>query len=529
MMTAPSIQQSLLDRLRGPFALLSIFCLLLAGAFALVASELNAPAKLALAAAVLFFGMYVAVDPAKAFSVFTSRESIYGSNAFILSAAVIGILVVLNVLGARFHHRVDLTAQRDFSLSDQTLALLGRMQEPVHAVAFFSSSLNDRQKAEDLLKEYAARSNGKFTYEMVDTNIDPLAARREGINLDGTIRFKMGERKQDSITTDEAHITTALIKLVNPNPLKVYYVTGHGERDLDRFDDDGVSDLKTQIQADNFVVEPLNLLATGRVPEDARAIIIDAPKSPFLPEELDAISQYLDGKGRMVLLVEPFQDQSNAEEIVKRWDLAFGQGVVVDPVSSLGQSPLTLLVQRYGTHNIVKDLGGVISVMPFSTSIVIPDFIRRGTDVTALTMTMDQRSWLETDRGSLGFDESTDKKGPLVTAVAVEQLENPPAEDPLPGFRDPNARVKNRAAIFGSSEFAINGLIKQPFGNRDLFLNALNWVTETDQLIQNRPYIAERRTVFLTDPQSKLVFYSSAVFYPIILLGIGALVWWTRR
>jgi ABC-type uncharacterized transport system involved in gliding motility auxiliary subunit len=111
----------------------------------------------------------------------------------------------------------------------------------------------------------------------------------------------------------------------------------------------------------------------------------------------------------------------------------------------------------------------------------------------------------------------------------VEQLENPPAEDPLPGFRDPNARVKNRAVVFGSSEFAINGLIKQPFGNRDVFLNSLNWVTETDQLIQNRPYIAERRTVFLTPQQQNLVFYSSAVFYPIILLGIGAFVWWTRR
>ncbi len=487
------------------------------------------PARLALAASVLFLGMYVAIDPAKAWGAVTSRESIHGSNAFILSAAVIGILVVLNIVANRAHYRWDVTAQRDFSLSDQTLALLGRLPEPVHAVAYFSSSLPDRQKAEDLLKEYSVRSNGKLTYEFVDTLADPARPRIDGINLDGTIRFKMGDRKQDSITTDESHMTTALLKLVNPDPLKVYYVTGHGERDLDRFDDEGVSELKTQIQADNFVVEPLNLLATGKVPDYARAIIIDAPKTPFLPEELDAINQYLDGKGRMVLLVEPFQDQSNAEELIKRWDLSFGKGVAVDPVSSLGQSPLTILVQRYGQNNIVKDLGGVISVMPFSTSITIPDFIKRGVDVSAIAMTFNDRSWLETDRNSLNYDEGVDKKGPLVLAVAVEQVENPPAEDPLPGFQDPNKRVKNRAAIFGSSEFAINGLIKQPFGNRDLFLNALNWVTETDQLIQQRPRIEERRTVFLTPTQQNLVFFSSAMFYPGVLLAIGAFVWWKRR
>jgi ABC-type uncharacterized transport system involved in gliding motility auxiliary subunit len=530
MMTPRHVHQSFLERLRGPFVLASLICLLLAAAFALVAAEFSASSKLALAAAVLFFGMYVAIDPGKAFSVLKSRESIYGSNALVLTIAVVGILVVFNVLAARFHHRWDLTAQRDFSLSDQTLALLGRLPEPVHAVGYFSSSMTDQRKAEDLLKEYAARSNGKFTYEMVDTNVDPVKPLAEGIRLDGTIRYKMGDRKQESITTDEAHMTTALIKLANPDPLKVYYVIGHGERDLDNFGDEGVSEVKTQIQADNFVVEPLSILAQGRIPEDARAIIINSPKVAFDPVEMDAINRYLDGKGRMVLLVEPFQEQASAEELIKRWDLTFGKGIAVDPVSSSRTSPFMLLVdQRYGMHSIVKDLNGVRSVIPFSTTVEIPEFIKRGVDISALTMTVDQRSWLETDRETLEFTEGVDKKGPLVLAVAVEQLENPPAEDPMPGFRDPNARVKNRAVIFGSAEFAINGLIKQPIGNRDLLLNSLNWVTETDQLIQNRPYIAERRSIFLSGPQQNFVLFFSALFYPIILLGIGSIIWWMRR
>jgi len=533
-----------IERIRGPLALLGAIGLLVAAAFTLVYGEFGPPARLALAAGILLLGGAIAINPEATLDIVRSRESRYGSNAALISVAFVGILVVVNVLAARFYQRWDLTAQRDFSLSEATLKVLRELPAPVHATAFFSGSLSDRQKTQDLLKEYEARSGGRLTWEMVDTNADPVRPRLEGINVDGTIKFKwadplMGDRKQDTITSDESHITTALIKLVNPVPLKVYFVTGHGERELDKFDDDGYSELKTQIQADNFTVDSLNLLAAGNIPEDAAAVIIAAPKTPFQEAELAAIARYMDGKGRLVLLVDPFQNVSdaadaqpvsNAEEIIKRWDLTFGKGVALDPVSSLQQSPATLIIQRYGLHNIVKDLGGVISVMPFTTSIDIPNFMKRTVDVNALAMTFDTRSWLETTRGAAAnFDEGEDKRGPLTLAVAVEEVETAPTQDLPPGFEDPNKRVKNRAVIFGTSEFAINGLIKQPFANRDVVLNSLNWVTQTDQLIAQRPRIEERRTVFLTPAQSNFVFFSSALFFPLILLGLGSVIWWVRR
>ncbi len=521
-----------LDWIRVPFAAIGGLGLLLAGAFALVAGEFSVPSRLALAAGILLLGMYIAIDPAKAWGALRSRESVYGSNAVLISVVFIGILVVVNVFANRFHQRWDLTAQRDFSLSDATLKQLRELPAPVHATAFFSGGLRDRQRTEDLLKEYEARSEGSLTWEMVDTFADPVRPRLEAVNVDGTIRFRWRdpgrEGKQDTITSDEAHITTALIKLVNPTPLKIYYITGHGERELEKFDDEGYSDLKTQIQADNFIVEALNVLATQRIPDDAAAIILAAPKTPLLEQELEAIKRYLDGKGRMILMVDAFQVESNAEEIIKRWDLSLGKGVAVDPVSSLQQSPATLIVQRYGLHSIVKDLG-VITVMPAATTVEIPNMIKRGVDVNSLAMTFDTRSWLETNTSPISFDEGEDKKGPLTLAVAVEEVDNPPTEDLPPGFEDPNKRVKNRAVIIGTSEMGINGLVKQPIGNRDFILNSLNWVTQTDQLISTRPRIEERRTLFLTPTESNFVFYSSFIFFPLVLLGLGALVWWTRR
>ncbi|MBM2809302.1 MAG: putative rane protein [Chloroflexi bacterium] len=522
---------TILERIQGPFAALGGVAFLIALAVAMVQGEVTGVARIVLAVALLLFGGAVAIDPQRAFQALIRRESRYGSNATLLTVAFIGILVIANVLAIRFHYRWDLTAQRDFSLSESTLKILSEMPQPVHATAYFSGGLADRAKTEQLLKEYEARSGGKLTWEVVDTFSEPGRARAAGVNVDGTTKFRMGDRVQDTITPDEAHLTTALIKLVNPTPLKVYFITGHGERELDKFDESGYSELKTQVQADNYVVEPVNLLATRQVPADAAAIIIAAPKSPYVDDELAAINRYLDAKGRLILMVDPLQPQANVDQIIKRWDLTIGQGVAIDAVSSLPQDPTTILVQRYGLSPIVKDLAA-FTVLPFVTSVDIPNLIKRSVDVSALAMTVNDRSWLETDIATaLRFDEGVDKRGPLTLAVSVEEVENPPAQDeqPLPGFTDPNKRVKNRAVIIGTSELVTNGLIKQPFGNRDFFLNSLNWVTQTDQLITTRPRIEERRSLFLTPQQSNFVSFSSFLFFPLIILGIGGVIWWTRR
>jgi len=521
-------------RVRGPLALAGAFGLVLAAAFFLVYGEFGPPSRLALAAGILLLGSAIALDPEAALGVLRSRESRYGSNAVVISIAFVGILVALNLLGARVSQRWDLTAQRDFSLSDATLKVLHDLPKPVRATAFFSGALADQQKAQDLLKEYEARSGGNLTWELVDTNAAPSRPRIEGINVDGTIRFRWADQpgpsdpKQDSITTDESHLTTALIKLVNPVPLKVYFVTGHGERDLDKFDDDGYSELKTQIQQNNFTVDTINLLAVGSIPDDAAAVIIAAPKQPLQDAELSALDRYMTAKGRLVLLVDPFESASNADEIIKRWDLTIGKGVALDPVSSLQGDAVTLFA-RPGLHTIVKDVNGVM-VLPFSTTVEIPQAIKRTVDVNALAMTADTRSWLETNRSAAAqFNEGEDKRGPLTLAVAVEEVDTAPAQDLQPGFEDPNKRVKNRAVIFGTSEFAINGLVKQPIANRDVFLNSLNWVTQTDQLIAQRPKIEERRTLFLTPAQSNFILFSGMLFVPALILGAGAVVWWMRR
>src|ERR1700723_4042242 len=86
---------------------------------------------------------------------FAKRSSQLGTNAVILSVAVIAILVLLNFLGFRHSKRFDLTTEKLFSVSDQTRKIVGGLQRDVTVARFArpSDSTPDTQHFHDLMTE----------------------------------------------------------------------------------------------------------------------------------------------------------------------------------------------------------------------------------------------------------------------------------------------------------------------------------------------------------------------------------------
>ena len=103
----------------------------------------------------------------------------YRRNAALFGALVAINLIVLNVWVTPLHGmRVDLTAQRQYSLSGTTKDLLSSLSEPLLIRGYISEKshplLNPlRPQIEDLLREYAINGNGKVTAEVVDPISDP--------------------------------------------------------------------------------------------------------------------------------------------------------------------------------------------------------------------------------------------------------------------------------------------------------------------------------------------------------------------
>ena len=82
--------------------------------------------------------------------------------------------------------------------------------------------------------------------------------------------------------------------------------------------------------------------------------------------------------------------------------------------------------------------------------------------------------------------------------------------------------------VVGDSDFAANYSLGIQ-GNRDLFLNIANWLTQQENLVAIRPRQPEDRRITLTADQQLRIFWLSVFMIPGVVLGTGIYTWWLGR
>jgi ABC-type uncharacterized transport system involved in gliding motility auxiliary subunit len=89
-----------------------------------------------------------------------------------------------------------------------------------------------------------------------------------------------------------------------------------------------------------------------------------------------------------------------------------------------------------------------------------------------------------------------------------------------------------RLVVFGDTDFVSNGVLSSvggEFGNANLFLSAVNWLTEDEDLIAINSTQVESRPIILASPQLRLILYSSVILLPLAILALGIATWWSNR
>jgi ABC-type uncharacterized transport system involved in gliding motility auxiliary subunit len=506
-----------LGTLAIPFALAGLLALALALMIYLLTQELDLRIEVLLGVGVVFLALAVLGKPEVIRRAFTGRTVRYGSNMGVFIAAFIGILVLVNFLSDRHHNRLDLTEVGEFTLSPQTVQILSNLAEPINITAFYTEADPRQQDLEDLLTEYAYHKD-KISYEFIDPDLKPSVAMQYDITSYGTIVFESAGRRQDIFGVDEQDLTSAILKVSRETQKVVYFLTGHGERDSSGYDQWEYSGVREALEADNYVVNTLNLAISNTVPTDASVLIVAAPQVPLLEQENEAISAYLEDGGKGLIMQEPGQE-ANLGGVLANWGVVYGDDVIIDPDQGLfGLDPLSPVVDRFTFHEITKDLPGVV----LSTARSVSRTVQKPENLSILSLVESSAgSWGETDFEALGnqiaeYNEGEDLPGPLAMATSVETQET---EEGAPS---------TRLVVFADSDFAANSSLMLG-GNADLFLNSVNWLAEEEELISIRPTPPVMRTLVLSPGQARFIQYSSVIVLPAVVLVIGAVVWWTRR
>ncbi len=471
--------------------------------------------------------LYAALDPAAITRAFTGRQAKYGSNALILTIAFLGILVVVNALVYKNNKRWDLSEDKSNTLAKETIDILKGLPGTVTAKAFFTTSSSNasvKERTKSLLDQYAYESNGKFKYEFIDPTKDPVATTDAGITKDGTVVLYMGSSKQTAASLTEKDISSAIVRLLNPGANGVYFLTGHGEYPLDTSGDQSFTDLKSALEANNFTVASLNLIATNQIPADAKVIVVAGPQKPLTDGEVSLLSTFMKNGGAMVVMEDPpvvtkIGDVPDplANYLSQTYGVILGNDIVVDKLGDQSmQQPFIAIGLPNTQQAITKDMGQAVTGFPTARSVTSNNTGSSDYTTTSIISTVSQ-SYAETDSASLNagtyaYNEGVDMPGPISMGVAVQ-----------------GNTSKTRLVVIGDADFALN--VNYTFqGNEDLIVNSIDWAANSESIINLTPKTTVERTLAAPKAYTMgLILLGSLVVLPGIVLVTGVVTWVGRR
>ncbi|MBN1545595.1 MAG: GldG family protein [Syntrophaceae bacterium] len=440
---------------------------------------------------------------------------------------LMGVVVLIQAIANRHNVRFDLTPRKDMSLTAASEKIMETISTPVLATAFFQR--NQKREMMNILEPFSLASR-HFTYNLYDPDRNPALAKRFGVNNYGMVVVEMGGKYKVLPAASEESIVNAILSLSNPQQKVVYFLTGHGEHVLKEPDNmDGSSSelLKTTLETENYAVRTLLLLTSRQVPDDAALVIINGPHENLAPGELSALEAYLNQGGNIILTVDPGPDYGLAA-LLGTFDLKLGNDIIVDPVNNLmAKGPLVPIIQTYLNHTIT-DKFTIPTVLPMTRSVLKGEANLPGVTVTTIALTSD-RSWAESsiadaEKGDFRYDTGRDWKGPVAVAAvvegSVETNRNKIQAEPF----------KGHLVVFGSSEFITNQYITLA-GNRDLFMNAVRYLTEDKPLIVIKKSLtaSDKAPLILPPVQARMVFIGVVILQPALIIAIGIVVAWRRR
>ncbi len=477
-------------------------------------------------------------------SFFVSRQARYGANVALSIVGVIGIAVFVNAIVAqRFDKRTDLTRDRLYSLSEQTQKILEALNIEIQITTFMSEKmpLADRKYTIDMLELYQRETNF-LTISHANPYIDIQLVEKYNIRRDGTVIFETPGQKPEKVTIlEEQKFTSAILKLVRKQTKKIYFTVGHEEHSIDDFNSTGYSEVKAELENQNYAAVSLSLLTQPAVPTDCEVLVIAGPKDALTSHEIGLVSRYLARNGKLLLLLDPSitaaaDVNKGLVQLMKRWGIAIGNDLVVDRISFVFELGPTAPFSSFEPHDITRSAMQTSIPFPVTRS-VTPLGDRKATfSVKSLAKTINPTgvSWAETQRktdetfNTDSYTPGLDTPGPVSIAVAAEQRNQPERTAPDENTTTKTTGGPTRIVVFGDSDFATNIFFRS--ASRDLFLATINWLTLEEDLIAIRPIDLRQQALRQMTPQDIRLVQITAVFLiPLIVFVAGLIVWWQRR
>jgi ABC-type uncharacterized transport system involved in gliding motility auxiliary subunit len=439
-----------------------------------------------------------------------TRQVRYTAYAGTYIIVFVAILAGINFLANRYNKSFDTTTNKRFSLSDQTEKIVKGLPNEVRITVVDKT---DRFMASrDLLDRYANLSTN-LKVEYVDPEKSPQLARALGARSFGQVFIENGAKREEARALTEEEVTGAIIRALKTGERMVCAFSGAGESSFEEMTGDGIGLAKASLERYNYKTQTIKQLQKAEIPAECTTILVAGPRYDYPDPVIAGIKAFIEKGGHAMFLLAPAlktdKDDGAVNDkltaLLDSWGITVNNDVAIDESGSgtdSGFNKFVFVLDKYEPHPIVREMRDVGVALPLVRTLVTKDKAEKLIATPAQSF-----STKELDLKKLTGEPPVGAKGPLTIAAATSV-------------------GKSRIVVFGSISWATNSFFRYP-GNRDLFLNAFNWLSSDEELISIRPKDPEDRRLEVKPGQGWIFPFAS--FFPPLLVIIGGVMVWLRR
>jgi ABC-2 type transport system permease protein len=471
------------------------------------------------------------------------RSFRFGSMATAFTAIFVVIVILVNValtlLSQRFNLTLDLTNQKNYDLSADTLKYISKIKQPVTIKVFATEAqylaISYYVTPAKIMEQYH-KYNPEISIQWVDTDKNPTAAsvyKNETVSTGDVIVTTTGSDNKehykyisgsDLLITEtdsstystsvvgnktEQQIDSALDYVTSTVHPTIAFTSGHNEGDASAY--------QSLLKNANYTITTVNTTST-KIDESASAIAIVDPQVDFSATEITKIDTFLKnggkyGKNIFIYLDPRYDNLKNLDEYMSEWGISVGKGVIYDSSNSFDNdiySPISTDVDTdTAGSNISSNIGTDVKVCKPLTVLFSSKSLRTAKSIIT---TADTSKLVNIDKAPA----NSDKSGPF-TAMTLST------------WSDSTGENKSNMVISGSYEILDSDVLNSASKN-----NAKVLIGISDTLLAKKSAVSienkydETVTLGLTTLQSNVMVIIFIVIL-IILLALGFIVWLRRR
>ena len=465
----------------------------------------------------------LAVDASYFKEILLMRTTKHGLNMGALIVLVFVGLGAVNFVAYRNNKKWDLSESKLNSLSDQSQTVVQGLTDDLELKAFFrrGQAEDDRQRLvfEDSIRLYEEASK-KVRVTYVDPQVRPDLAKENGVEIAGEVVLNYKGKKNTITAYTEEAITNAIIKITRDRNKVIYFLTGHGEPDINSDKEEGANRFRDVLVQNGYEVKTLNFAQTQMVPKDADVVVVPGGTQPLLAGEIDMVKKFIFDGGRVLLTQDP-GSRSNVAELMRFAGVHFTNQYMIDHLGRLlaGNPYLALGVLFSPQSEVTKKIPAQTSTLFQMASALEKAPDARADMVYEELIRSSPQSFIRREMGGNLQPQAGEEMKPRALMAFAE------GSATLAGK---TSEKRYTAVVIADTDILRNLMFEQQM-NRDVIMNSVAVLSKDQDLVSIRPKQAKGQKLNISQAELSAANWGVFLPLPLVLVVLAFVTWYRRR